>query len=168
MGINWLTKQISFRAVNLLILIVYITLYFFVKVKNMCNVVYRRMNFDRYPAHVRRLELFAWKPLIIQVFIIINHHYRHENTICIGYPLFTALIQYWTVSRYQTTFDNMAIPVFLLARYSSLCQLIINVDPRFVIRSRNNTRFLFVQYRGRGSIFEYDISATSDKENHTR
>uniref|UniRef100_A0A0N5C3V5 Separase n=1 Tax=Strongyloides papillosus TaxID=174720 RepID=A0A0N5C3V5_STREA len=35
------------------------------KVKTICNVKYRKFNFDKYPSHVRSLSLYSWKSIII-------------------------------------------------------------------------------------------------------
>uniref|UniRef100_A0A0K0E4I1 Glycosyltransferase family 92 protein n=1 Tax=Strongyloides stercoralis TaxID=6248 RepID=A0A0K0E4I1_STRER len=35
------------------------------KIKNICNVEYRKFNFDKYPPHVKQLFLYAWKSIII-------------------------------------------------------------------------------------------------------
>ena len=36
------------------------------EVKNMPDLVYRKFDFNAYPEHVRNLQNYAWKPLIIQ------------------------------------------------------------------------------------------------------
>uniref|UniRef100_A0A0K0EZ03 Nucleotide-diphospho-sugar transferase domain-containing protein n=1 Tax=Strongyloides venezuelensis TaxID=75913 RepID=A0A0K0EZ03_STRVS len=35
------------------------------KVKAICNVKYRKFNFDKYPSHVRNLHLYSWKAIVI-------------------------------------------------------------------------------------------------------
>jgi len=40
---------------------------FFVQIQRLCNVRYRKFEFGRYPAHVRQLQTYAFKPIIIHV-----------------------------------------------------------------------------------------------------
>jgi len=37
------------------------------QIRRLCNVLYRKFNFTRYPGHVRKLRTYAFKPIIIHV-----------------------------------------------------------------------------------------------------
>jgi len=39
----------------------------FVQIRQLCNVHYRKFEFARYPSHVRDLQTYAFKPIIIHV-----------------------------------------------------------------------------------------------------
>ena len=37
------------------------------QIGRLCNVHYRKFNFTRYPVHVRQLDTYAFKPIIVHV-----------------------------------------------------------------------------------------------------
>ena len=40
---------------------------FLFQISRLCNVIYRKLDFARYPGHVRNLYTYAFKPIIIHV-----------------------------------------------------------------------------------------------------
>jgi len=38
-----------------------------VQIQRLCNVHYRKLEFARYPRHVRQLSTYAFKPIIVHV-----------------------------------------------------------------------------------------------------
>jgi len=44
------------------------------QISRLCNVQYRKFDFSRYPPHVRTLQTYAFKPIIIHVSDLIYQH----------------------------------------------------------------------------------------------
>ena len=46
-------------------------MFFWFQIRQLCNVLYRKLDFSRYPSHVRNLYTYAFKPIIIHVSVYV-------------------------------------------------------------------------------------------------
>jgi len=60
-------------------------MHFLFQIRKLCKVIYRKLDFARYPSHVRNPYTYAFKPIIIHVsilFVFLEVRYWGSVTIC--------------------------------------------------------------------------------------